>query len=193
MFFAPAVRTRAASPASALSTAASSASSTMPFPPTPLALNVEQDDKTWTLTLDVPGISREDLTIDIEGAVVRIESKADAKRQFKAAYELPQDIDVATSEAKLENGVLTLKLGKQVPVSNARRSKSSKLGPRSAAAGRCWRAFTTEELASQLRQRPPRLDVEGVALGRRCTPACRRIAAAIAIMAPLSVHRCSSG
>ncbi|MBT2324531.1 Hsp20/alpha crystallin family protein [Variovorax paradoxus] len=82
------------------------------------SLNVEQDEKTWTLTLDVPGFSREDLTIGIEGAVVRIESKADAKRQLKAAYELPQDIDVATSEAKLENGVLTLKLGKLVPVSN---------------------------------------------------------------------------
>ena len=78
---------------------------------------VEQDDKSWTLSIDVPGLSREDLTIGIEGAVVRIESKAEAKRQFKAAYELPLDIDVAASEAKLENGVLTLKLGKKVPVS----------------------------------------------------------------------------
>ena len=80
---------------------------------------VEQDDKSWTLSLDVPGFSREDLAISIEGAVLRIDSKAEAKRQFKAAYELPQDIDVATSEAKLENGVLTLKLGKLVPVSQA--------------------------------------------------------------------------
>jgi HSP20 family protein len=32
---------------------------------------------------------------------------------------LPQDIDVSASEAKLENGVLTLKLGKLVPVSQA--------------------------------------------------------------------------
>jgi HSP20 family protein len=80
---------------------------------------VEQDDKSWTLSLDVPGLSREDLAISIEGAVVRIDSKAEAKRQFKAAYELPQDIDVAASDAKLENGVLTLKLGKLVPVSQA--------------------------------------------------------------------------
>ncbi|MDQ0085410.1 MULTISPECIES: Hsp20/alpha crystallin family protein [Variovorax] len=80
---------------------------------------VEQDDKSWTLSLDVPGFTREDLAISIEGAVLRIDSKAEAKRQFKAAYELPQDIDVATSEAKLENGVLTLKLGKLVPVSQA--------------------------------------------------------------------------
>ncbi len=78
---------------------------------------VEQDDKSWTLSLDVPGFAREDLSIGIEGAVVRIDSKADAKRQFNAAYELPLDIDAAASEAKLENGVLTLKLAKVVPVS----------------------------------------------------------------------------
>lgn len=89
------------------------------FSSTRHSLNIEQDDKTWTLTLDVPGLSREDLTVSLEGAVVRIDSKADAKRQFKAAYELPQDIDVGASEARLENGVLTLKLGKLVPVSNA--------------------------------------------------------------------------
>ena len=82
------------------------------------SLNIEQDDKSWTVTLDVPGLSREDLTVGIEGAVVRIEAKQEAKRRFKAAYELPQEIDAAASEAKLENGVLTLKLGKPVSVTN---------------------------------------------------------------------------
>ncbi|RYX93248.1 MAG: Hsp20/alpha crystallin family protein [Comamonadaceae bacterium] len=81
-------------------------------------LNVEQDDKSWIVSLDLPGLAKEDLTIGIEGAVVRIETRAEAKRAFKAAYELPQDIDAATSAAKLENGVLTLTLGKLVPVSN---------------------------------------------------------------------------
>lgn len=78
---------------------------------------VAQDEKSWTLTLDVPGLAREDLEVGIEDSVVRIESKAEAKRQFKAAYELPGEIDAAASDAKLENGVLTLKLGKKVPVS----------------------------------------------------------------------------
>ena len=81
------------------------------------SLKVEQDDKSWTLRLDVPGVAREDLDIGIEGAVVRIETRAEAPRQFKAAYELPQDIDTAASEAKLENGVLTLHLAKLEPVS----------------------------------------------------------------------------
>jgi len=117
MFFAPAVRTARFVPRSfdrSFERFVNDAFTSAPQ----RSLNVEQDDTTWTLSLDVPGLSRDDLSIGIEGAVVRIESKAEAKRQFKAAYELPQDIDIATSEAKLENGVLSLKLGKRVPVIN---------------------------------------------------------------------------
>ncbi|MBP6852664.1 MAG: Hsp20/alpha crystallin family protein [Rhodoferax sp.] len=80
------------------------------------ACGVEQDEKSYTLTFDVPGITREQLTIGIEGSVVRIQSKDDAPRKYRAAYELPIDLDVANSQAKLENGVLTLKLAKRAPV-----------------------------------------------------------------------------
>ena len=83
----------------------------------------------------MPGVAREDLSIDIEGAVVRIETKAEATRQFKAAYELPQEIDADATSAKLENGVLTLTLAKQVPVSNARSSRSSKPDARAGSTG----------------------------------------------------------
>ena len=81
------------------------------------AVGVEQDDKSVTLTFDVPGVARDQLSIGVEGNVVRIQTKEGATRQYKAAYELSADIDAATSEAKLENGVLTLKLSKVVPVS----------------------------------------------------------------------------
>lgn len=79
----------------------------------------KQDETSFNLTLDVPGIAKEHLSISIEGAVVRIQTKEDAPRRYRAAYELPQDVDSTQSEAKLENGVLTLKLVKQVPVNNA--------------------------------------------------------------------------
>ncbi len=81
------------------------------------AYTVDQDETTYTLNLDIPGLAREHISIGIEGAVVRIDSLADAPRKLKAVFELPQDIDTTTSTAKLENGVLTLKLGKLVPVS----------------------------------------------------------------------------
>jgi HSP20 family protein len=84
-------------------------------------LRVQQDAKAWTLSLDLPGVAREELTIDVEGAVVRIATKDEAKRPFKAAYELPEEIDAGATSAKLENGVLTLVVGKKQPVATARR------------------------------------------------------------------------
>ena len=121
MFFAPVVRTRAHAPSfRSFDRSFERFVNDAFFANTARGFNVEQDDKAWTVTLDAPGVAREDLTINVEGAIVRIETKAEAKRQLKAAYELPQDIDVDATSAKLENGVLTLVLAKKVPVSNAR-------------------------------------------------------------------------
>ena len=122
MFFAPVVRTRAVAPGSRSFDRSFERFVNEAFfnPATTPGVNVQQDDKAWTVTLDLPGVTREELSIATEGNVVRIETKAEAKRQYKAAYELPQEIDVAASGAKLENGVLTLTLAKQVPVSNVK-------------------------------------------------------------------------
>ncbi len=80
--------------------------------------SVEDLEKTYALQIDVPGLAREHLDIGIEGDVVRVTSKADAPRKVKAAWRFPVEIDAAASTAKLENGVLSLTLGKKVPVSN---------------------------------------------------------------------------
>lgn len=78
-----------------------------------------EDENAFTLTLDMPGITKEQLSIAVEGAVVRIQSKDEAPRRYRAAYELPQELDSALSEAKLANGVLNLKLAKKAPVNHA--------------------------------------------------------------------------
>lgn len=78
-----------------------------------------QDETGFTITMDVPGISKEQLNISIDGTVVRIQSKEKAPRNYRAAYELPQEIDSASSEAKLDLGVLTLRLAKKVPVNTS--------------------------------------------------------------------------
>ncbi len=81
--------------------------------------SIQQDEKAYTLRFDLPGVSREQLKVSIEGAVVRIETLPEASRQYRGAYELPQEIDSTTSTATLENGVLTLHLVKLQPVSRA--------------------------------------------------------------------------
>lgn len=121
MFFAPVVRTRDSAPAfRSFDRSFERFVNDAFFSNASRGFEIQQDDKTWTVSLDLPGLAREDLTISIEGTVVRIDTRKEARRQFKAAYELPQEIDVDATSARLENGVLTLVLAKKVPVSNAR-------------------------------------------------------------------------
>ena len=80
---------------------------------------LKEEDKLWELSIDVPGVSREQLSIAIDGATVRVTTVECAPRQYKKAYEFTQDVDAAASHAKLENGVLTLTLVKLVPENKA--------------------------------------------------------------------------
>lgn len=80
---------------------------------------VTQDEKATTLQLDVPGLTREQLAISIEGAVVRVQSVEGAPRQVQRAWELATEVDASASTAKLENGVLTLTLARVEPASKA--------------------------------------------------------------------------
>jgi HSP20 family protein len=119
MFFAPALRTRTFVPARSFDRSFERFLADAFFSPTS-GVKVQQNDEAWTVTLDMPGISREQLAIDVDGSVVRVQTVKEAPRQYKAAYELPAEIDAEATSAKLENGVLTLTLGKKKPVVTAR-------------------------------------------------------------------------
>lgn len=85
----------------------------------PADYTVTQDDKATTLQLDVPGLAREQLQITLEGKRVVLKNIEGAPRQVHRAWELQDDIDTATSTARLENGVLTLTLAKLAPAAKA--------------------------------------------------------------------------
>ncbi len=84
-------------------------------------VSAEQDETSTTLRFDVPGVTREQLEIGVEGNVVRIATIEGAPRQYRMAYRLAQEIAAETSSAKLENGVLTVKLAKPTPVDRSTR------------------------------------------------------------------------
>ena len=75
-----------------------------------------EEDGTIALQLDVPGLSREQLQIQIDGKQVRLASVDGAPRQVRRNWETAHEIDASASSAKLENGVLTLRLAKRAPV-----------------------------------------------------------------------------
>ncbi|MBK6009330.1 Hsp20/alpha crystallin family protein [Ramlibacter ginsenosidimutans] len=120
MFFAPALRTRAYVPAARSFDRSFERFLNESFSTPFHGVKVEQNEEAWTVSLDLPGVTREQLAIDVDGAVVRVQTAKEAARQYKAAYELPAEIDAEATSAKLENGVLTLTLGKKKPVVTAR-------------------------------------------------------------------------
>ncbi len=75
--------------------------------------HIESSETAFTLSLDAPGVTKEQLRIGIEGRVLRVSSAEGAPRSVQAAWRLPQDADAAATSAKLELGVLTLTIPKK--------------------------------------------------------------------------------
>jgi HSP20 family protein len=94
------------------------------------ALDVSEDDKAYRVTVDMPGVAKEAVKVRIEGRRVSIETATEEAaaptdgsrvlyRERRAAsyarnFSLPAEIEQGSSEARFENGVLTLNLVKRV-------------------------------------------------------------------------------
>lgn len=74
------------------------------------------NEEATILSVDVPGLRREQLQLRIEDNMVHLNSTEDAPRQVRRSWELPHDIDSTASNAKLDLGVLTLTLVRKKPV-----------------------------------------------------------------------------
>jgi HSP20 family protein len=93
------------------------------------ALDVAESEQAYTVTLDLPGVAKDDVKVSIEGRRVSIEAKSvqNAERKdgdrvllreraaasFARNFVLPVDLDQERSKATLEHGVLTLELAKR--------------------------------------------------------------------------------
>jgi HSP20 family protein len=88
-----------------------------------LGVNIREEDDTYVLSALVPGLKAEDLNIQVLEDALRIEGeyKLDENEyllqelprgSFKRTLRLPVAIDADHVEAKITNGVLTLKLPK---------------------------------------------------------------------------------
>ena len=77
---------------------------------------VSYTEEATTLSVDVPGLTREQLQLRIEDNMVYLQSVEGAPRQVRRSWELPHEINAAASSAKLDLGVLTLTLQRTKPV-----------------------------------------------------------------------------
>jgi len=88
-----------------------------------LAVNIREEDDAYLLSSLVPGLKAEDLNIQILDDVVRIEGEYKADEceylvrelpsgSFTRTLRLPSAIEADSVEAKIADGILTLKLPK---------------------------------------------------------------------------------
>ena len=93
------------------------------------ALDVSESDRSYTVRLDLPGVTKDDVKVTIDGRRVNVEAstKKEEERKegdrvvyseravtsFARSFTLPTDVDSAESGARLDNGVLTLTLPKR--------------------------------------------------------------------------------
>jgi HSP20 family protein len=104
------------------------------------ALDVSETETGYTVKVDLPGVPKDAVKINIEGRRVSIdaeqtknEEKKEGERviyrersvsRFSRSFTLPDEIDQAESSAKIDHGVLTLSLAKRKAKSGGQLSVS---------------------------------------------------------------------
>lgn len=93
--------------------------------------DIYQTDSGYTIELEVPGISKEAISIDIEDGVLKVDAEVsaaetgdnvvDLRREryrgtVKRSFTLSEEIDEESIAASLDNGILTIKLARREPV-----------------------------------------------------------------------------
>ncbi|MBK9160910.1 MAG: Hsp20/alpha crystallin family protein [Nitrosomonadales bacterium] len=93
-------------------------------------MDVKEDDKVYVVHAEIPGVKKEDIHVTIDGNQVSISAEVKNEKEVKEgetvlrseryygkvarAFALGQEIDEAASQAKYNDGVLELRLPKQV-------------------------------------------------------------------------------
>ena len=97
--------------------------------PLQIKVDVEENDKAYTVKAELPGIKKEDISVQIEGNQVSIAAEAKQEKDVKEngkvirseryygslyrSFSLGQDVDQAGASAKYLDGILQLTLPKK--------------------------------------------------------------------------------
>jgi len=87
-------------------------------------MDVSEEENKYAVTLDIPGLAKEDISIKVENGTMKIEGERKEERtgkyhltertygRFYRSFALPDDVDAEKIEAKASNGVLEISLPK---------------------------------------------------------------------------------
>ena len=105
-------------------------------PEVQIRMDVSEDDKSYQVNAEIPGVKKEDIHVNIEGNQVSISAEVKNEKEVKEGekllrseryygsvsrtFALGQDVDESAAQAKYKDGVLELTLPKKV-VASARK------------------------------------------------------------------------
>jgi HSP20 family protein len=93
-----------------------------------MRMDVHEDDKAYRISIDVPGVKKEDIDVSVEGNQVTVtaevkreqssgkEEEVHSERFYGKAFRsfsLPNEVDSSKSQARYDGGVLSLTLPKK--------------------------------------------------------------------------------
>jgi HSP20 family protein len=97
--------------------------------PLSIRLDVQENDKAYTVAADIPGVKKDDIKVTVDGGMVTISAEQSNQQEKKEgdkviysersqgavsrSFSLSQEVDSQAAEAKYENGVLSLTLPKK--------------------------------------------------------------------------------
>ena len=94
-----------------------------------IKVDVKEDDKSYTVRADVPGVKKEDIQVDVEGNLVSLRAETRQEKEEKKgekviysersygmvsrSFTLPTEVDSKGAKAEYKDGVLNLTLPKK--------------------------------------------------------------------------------
>jgi HSP20 family protein len=75
-------------------------------------IDIASTEKEVKVTVDMPGVSKENIRIDAYGSTVEIKSE-DPHRKYHKTIDLPEEADIETAKSKYNNGVLEITFEKK--------------------------------------------------------------------------------
>jgi HSP20 family protein len=78
----------------------------------PLA-DVITSDKDVKVTVEMPGVSKQDIKVDAYDGTVRVSTTENAKRRYHKVIDLPPETDIETAKSTFTNGILEITFSKK--------------------------------------------------------------------------------
>jgi HSP20 family protein len=94
-----------------------------------MKVDVEEDEKAYTIKAEIPGVKKEDISVSVDGNVVTIQAETKREKDVREgnkllrseryygtlyrSFSMPMDVDEGKAEAKYAEGVLLLTLPKK--------------------------------------------------------------------------------